>query len=60
MNEPSEVMTVDEFAAYLKKPKSTLYKLVPEGQILSQNVGRHWRFRKETIDRRLDQTDMEK
>ena len=55
MNEPSEVMTVDELAAYLKIPKSTLYKLVREGQIPSQKVGRHLRFRKETIDRWLDQ-----
>jgi len=60
VNEPSEVMTVDELAAYLKIPKSTLYKLVREGQIPSQKVGRHWRFRKETIDRWLDQTDREK
>lgn len=55
MNKPNEVMTVDELAAYLKIPKSTLYKLVREGQIPSQKVGRHLRFRKETIDRWLDQ-----
>ena len=55
MYQPVEVMTVDELAAYLKIPKSTLYKLVREGQIPSQKVGRHWRFRKETIDRWLDQ-----
>ena len=60
MNEPSEVMTVDELAAYLKIPKSTLYKLVREGQIPSQKVGRHLRFRKETIDRWLDQQQEEK
>lgn len=60
MNAPGEVMTVDELAAYLKIPKSTLYKLVREGQIPSQKVGRHLRFRKETIDRWLDQADKEK
>lgn len=60
MNEPIEVMTVDELAAYLKIPKSTLYKLVREGQIPSQKVGRHLRFRKETIDRWLDQREGEK
>ena len=57
MSEPGEVMTVDELAAYLKIPKSTLYKLVREGEIPSQKVGRHLRFRKETIDRWLDQGD---
>jgi len=37
-------------AAYLKIPKSTLYKLVREGKIPSQKVGRHWRFLKGAID----------
>ncbi len=50
------VMTIEELSAYLKVPKSTLYKLVREGNIPSQKVGRHWRFRKETIDRWLDKT----
>ena len=59
VNQPGEVLTIDELAAYLKIPKSTLYKLVREGQIPSQKVGRHWRFRKETIDRWLDQRDAE-
>ena len=59
MNQSGEVMTIDELAVYLKIPKSTLYKLVREGQIPSQKVGRHWRFRKETIDRWLDQEDGE-
>lgn len=50
------VLTVDELAEYLKIPKSTLYKLAQEGKIPGQKVGRHWRFRKETIDRWLDET----
>lgn len=50
------VLTVDELAEYLKIPKSTLYKLAQEGKIPGQKVGRHWRFRKETVDRWLDQT----
>ena len=33
---PGEVMTIDELAAYLKIPKSTLYKLVREGKVPSQ------------------------
>ena len=50
------VLTIEELSAYLKIPRSTLYKLVREGKIPSQKVGRHWRFRKETIDRWLDET----
>jgi len=42
-------------AAYLKIPKSTLYKLVREGKIPSQKIGRHWRFRKGAIDNWLEE-----
>jgi len=56
---PGAVMTIEELSAYLKIPKSTLYKLVREGKVPSQKVGRHWRFRKEAIDRWLDETQAE-
>ena len=44
-------MTIEEVAAYLKIPKSTVYILAQEGKIPCQKVGRQWRFRKEVIDR---------
>jgi excisionase family DNA binding protein len=50
------VLTIEELSSYLKIPKSTLYKLVREGKIPSQKVGRHWRFRKIAIDRWLEKT----
>lgn len=49
------VLTIDELAVYLKIAKSTLYKLAQERKLPGQKVGRHWRFRKETIDRWLDE-----
>ena len=57
---PSSVLTIEELSTYLKISKSTLYKLVREGRIPSQKVGRHWRFRKEAIDRWLDETRAKK
>ena len=57
---PGDVLTIEELSAYLKIPRSTLYKLVREGRIPSQKVGRHWRFRKEAIDRWLDEMRAEK
>jgi excisionase family DNA binding protein len=54
---PGEVLTIDELSDYLKISKSTLYKLVREGKIPCQKVGRHWRFRKEAIDRWLEECD---
>lgn len=57
MDEKSDdVLTIKELATYLKTPKSTLYKLVREGKIPSQKIGRHWRFRKEAINNWLEET----
>ncbi len=53
---PGAILTIDELSAYLKIPKSTLYKLVREGKVPCQKIGRHWRFRKEAIDRWLEET----
>ena len=46
----SEVMTLDELAVYLKIPKSTLYKLVQEGRLPGQKIGKQWRFARQAID----------
>jgi len=54
--ETAAVLTINELAEYLRIPKSTLYKLAQEGKIPAQKVGRHWRFRKEAIDRWLEQS----
>lgn len=50
------VLTIQELSAYLKIPKSTLYKLVRESKVPCQKIGRHWRFRKEAIDRWLEES----
>ena len=47
----SEIMTIDELSGYLKIPKSTLYKLVQEGRLPGQKIGKQWRFGKRAIDR---------
>jgi len=49
IEQPSEVLTIDDLAGYLKIPKSTLYKLVREGSVPCHKVGKHWRFHKEAI-----------
>ena len=48
------VMTIDDLAQYLKLSTSTLYKLCAEGKVPGQKIGRHWRFRRDTIDAWLD------
>ena len=52
--EPGGVMTIDELSDYLRISRSTLYKLAQEGRVPCQKVGRHWRFRKQAIDRWLE------
>ena len=58
--QPGDVLTIEELAAYLKIPKSTLYKIVREGKIPTQKIGSHWRFRKVAIDHWLDETPANK
>lgn len=50
----NEILTIVDLAGYLRIPKSTLYRLAQEGKVPGHKVGRHWRFRKEAIDRWLD------
>jgi excisionase family DNA binding protein len=52
--QPPDVMTFEEVMAYLRIPRSSLYKLAQEGKIPSQKVGRHWCFRRRAIDRWLE------
>lgn len=49
------VMTIEEASKYLRIPLSSLYKLAQNRKIPCQKVGRHWRFRREAIDRWLEQ-----
>ena len=51
------VMTVDEVSAYLRIPKASIYKLAQKGKIPGQKVGRHWRFRREALERWLEAGD---
>jgi excisionase family DNA binding protein len=43
-------LDLDDLSGYLKKPKSTLYKLVERGQIPGHKVGRNWRFDRDEVD----------
>ncbi len=45
-----EIINADEASAWLKIPKTTLYKLCTEGNIPSAKVGRHWRFEKKVLE----------
>ena len=44
------VMTVDEVAAYLRIPRSSVYKLAQQGRLHCQKAGRRWRFSRKAVD----------
>ena len=50
----SPIMTLEETAKYLKIGKSTLYKMAREGKIPAVKIANQWRFRKEDIDKWLE------
>lgn len=60
MEDNNEVLSIDQLSRYLNVPKSTLYRLVRENGIPSHKVGKQWRFRKEAVDRWLEQPGTEK
>ena len=45
----SEFLTVEEVAEYLRLPLSTVYKFAQGKLVPGFKLGKHWRFRKETI-----------
>jgi len=47
------VITVEEGAAYLRIPRSSVYKIAQKSRIPCQKVSRHWRFHREAIDQWL-------
>jgi excisionase family DNA binding protein len=49
-----EVMTIEETSRYLRVPLSSLYRLAQSGKIPCQKVGRHWRFRRQALERWLE------
>jgi len=49
-----EVLTIKETSMYLRIPLRTMYKLSQEGKIPCQKVGKHWRYRREALERWLE------
>ena len=47
---PDAVMIVEELSECLKTSRSTLCKLVQEGELSSQKIDQHWRFHRDAVD----------
>ncbi len=59
MAEASEFLTAEEVAEYLRLPLSTVYKLSQDKLLPGFKVGKHWRFRRETIQEWIKQRETE-
>ena len=49
-DQPDEILTIDEVAAYLKAGKRTVYRLASKGTIPAFKLGGTWRFRRAELD----------
>lgn len=50
-----EILTIEEVAAYLKLAKKTAYRLAAEGKLPGFKVGGSWRFKREDVQRWINQ-----
>ena len=51
----SDIMTLEEVAAYLKLKPRTIYTWAQEKKIPAAKIGKEWRFRKSIIDEWFNQ-----
>ena len=51
---PTDIMTIQEVAEYLKLNEKTAYRLASEGEIPGFKVGGSWRFKRQDIERWID------
>tara|TARA_B100000965_G_scaffold406065_1_gene442972 strand:+ start:6039 stop:6302 length:264 start_codon:yes stop_codon:yes gene_type:complete len=50
-DQPNEILTIDEVAAYLKAGKRTVYRLAANGKLPAFKLGGTWRFRRSDLDK---------
>lgn len=57
MDNGDGVFTVQELATYLRMKPLTIYKHASAGKLPGFKVGSHWRFKKGTIDRWIQEQE---
>jgi len=50
-----EILTLKEVAEYMKLAEKTAYRLAAEGKLPGFKVGGSWRFKREDIDRWIEE-----
>ncbi len=59
MADTDEFWTAEEVSNYLRIPQSTIYKLAQDKVLPGFKVGKHWRFRIETVLEWIKQQESE-
>ena len=59
MAEMDEFWAAEEVSNYLRIPQSTIYKLAQDKVLPGFKVGKHWRFRRETVLEWIKQQECE-
>ena len=59
MADTDEFCTAEEVSNYLRIPQSTIYKLAQDKVLPGFKVGKHWRFRIETVLEWIKQQESE-
>jgi excisionase family DNA binding protein len=50
-NQPDEILTIAEVAAFLKAGKRTVYRLAASGNLPAFKLGGTWRFRRSDLEK---------
>ena len=59
MADTDEFWTAEEVSNYIRIPQSTIYKLAQDKVLPGFKVGKHWRFRIETVLEWIKQQESE-
>jgi len=49
------LMTLEEVVDYVRLKKVTVYKLLEKGKLPGSKVGGQWRFKRDSLDRWIDE-----
>ena len=53
----SPLMNLDELAQYIGVSNTTVYRYLKQGKLPAIKIGRLWKFRKERIDKWLEEKE---
>ena len=56
----NEILTLKEVADYLKLTEKTAYRLAAEGKLPGFKVGGRWRFKREDVEKWIEEQKVKK